>query len=88
MLTIPYPIDQTYKDVQGKVLVFHGTADKMITMEQFADLAKELEKNKIPNEMITYGGAPHAFTVFDTKKYRKEADENSWARFSAFLQSK
>jgi len=35
--------------------------------------------------MITYSGAPHAFTVFKSGRYQKVADENSWSRFSAIL---
>jgi dienelactone hydrolase len=35
--------------------------------------------------MITYGGAPHAFTVFGSDRYRKDADEKSWKRFGEFL---
>ena len=35
--------------------------------------------------MITYGGAPHAFTVFGTGRYREDADKKSWKRFIAFL---
>jgi dienelactone hydrolase len=54
-------------------------------MDQFAKLAIELEDKGISHEMITYGGAPHAFTVFGSKRYRKEADKESWKRFTAFL---
>ena len=42
----------------------HGSADSAITMDQFADLAKKLESTGIAHEMIPYGGAQHAFTVF------------------------
>jgi len=79
------PEGQSYKNTKGKVLVFHGTADDMITMNDFAKLANELETAKIPHEMITYSGAPHAFTVFGSERYRKEADEQSWARLTKFL---
>lgn len=79
------PEGQSYKGVKGKVLVMHGTADAMIPMTQFATLAEELEKAKISHELISYGGAPHAFTVFNSKGYQKEADQKSWARFTDFL---
>jgi dienelactone hydrolase len=36
--------------------------------------------------MITYGGAPHAFTVFGSSRYREDADKKSWRRFKAFLE--
>jgi len=54
-------------------------------MADFADLAVKLEMEGVPHEMITYGGAPHAFTVFGSDRYRKDADEKSWERFTEFL---
>jgi dienelactone hydrolase len=79
------PKGQDYSKTKGYILIFHGSADTNITMGQFAKLADELEKAGVPHEMTTYGGAPHAFTVFDTPNYRKDADMNSWIRFSTFL---
>ena len=63
----------------------HGTADTAITMDQFAGLANELEAARIDHEMITYGGAKHAFTVFDGNRYHEMADKKSWKRFTEFL---
>jgi dienelactone hydrolase len=79
------PEGQDYSKTAGEVLVFHGTADTHITMEHFAALANELEVHGVPHEMITYGGAPHAFTVFDGGRYLEEADRKSWNRFVEFL---
>jgi dienelactone hydrolase len=79
------PPGQDYSKTKGKLLILHGTADKNITMDQFAKLAIELEEKGVSHEMITYGGAPHAFTVFGSNRYREEADKESWKRFSAFL---
>ena len=79
------PAGQDYSRTKGKLLIMHGTADTNITMDQFAKLAGELEEKSIPHEMITYSGAPHAFTVFDIPRYRKDADKKSWERFTAFL---
>jgi len=79
------PGGQDYSKARGKILILHGTADKNITMDQFAGLAKELESTGVDHEMITYGGAPHAFTVFKSSRYRQAADEKSWARFRGFL---
>jgi len=36
-------------------------------------------------KMITYSGAPHAFTVFGSKRYREDVDKKSWKRFTEFL---
>ena len=79
------PEGQNYTKTRGKVLIMHGTADKAITMDQFADLAKELESTGIDHEMITYGGAQHAFTVFGGNRYQEAADKKSWKRFTEFL---
>ena len=54
-------------------------------MDQFAKLASELEEKGISHEMITYSGAPHAFSVFGSKRYREDADKKSWKRFTEFL---
>ena len=80
------PEGQNYEKTRGNVLIMHGSADKAITMDQFADLAKELESAGVAHEMITYGGAQHAFTVFDGKRYHEPADRKSWKRFLEFLE--
>ena len=80
------PQGQDYSQAKGKVLILHGTADANITMDHFAQLARELEEHGVAHEMITYSGAPHAFTVFGISRYREDADKKSWARFTAFLE--
>ncbi len=79
------PQGQDYGTTRGQILVMHGTADNAITMKDFAALADELEDAKVKHEMITYSGAPHAFTVFDSDRYREDADRKSWRRFLEFL---
>ncbi len=64
------------------------SGDSAITMDVFAALAKELEAAGVRHEMVTYSDAPHAFTVFDSDRYREDADRKSWARFTAFLEEK
>ena len=80
------PQGQNYTNTRGKILIMHGSADTAITMDQFADLAKELESAGVAHEMITYGGAQHAFTVFGGNRYQETADKKSWKRFTAFLE--
>ncbi len=82
------PGGQNYAKTRGEILIMHGSADSNITMDQFADLAKELESAGIAHEMITYGGAKHAFTVFGGNRYQKDADKKSWKRFQEFLSDK
>jgi dienelactone hydrolase len=79
------PEGQDYANTKGKLLILHGTADTSVTMADFAALAAELEEQGIPHEMITYSGAPHAFTVFGSDRYREDADKKSWQRFTEFL---
>lgn len=79
------PAGQDYGKVKGSVLVLHGTADASVSMDDFAALAVALETAGVRHEMITYSGAPHAFTVFGSERYRKDADEKSWRRFTDYL---
>jgi dienelactone hydrolase len=79
------PQGQNYSKTRGEILIMHGSADTAITMDQFADLAKELEAAGVAHEMITYGGAQHAFTVFGENRYQETADKKSWKRFTEFL---
>ncbi|MDF3128367.1 dienelactone hydrolase family protein [Kiritimatiellaeota bacterium B1221] len=79
------PEGQSYEKTKAKLIIFHGSADTNITLEDFMHLGKELESAKVPHELISYGAAPHSFTVFDTEAYQKEADQLSWTRFIAFL---
>ena len=79
------PEGQNYTKTRGGILIMHGSADKAITMDQFADLTKELEAAGVAHEMISYGGAQHAFTVFGGKRYQEAADIKSWKRFTEFL---
>jgi dienelactone hydrolase len=79
------PQGQNYTTTRGKILIMHGSADTAITMNEFADLAKELEAAGVAHEMITYGGAKHAFTIFGGTRYQETADKKSWQRFTEFL---
>ena len=79
------PEGQDYSRTKGDLLVFHGTADKAVSMDQFAGLARALEEKGVKHEMITYSGAPHAFTIFGSDRYREDADRKSWERFTRFL---
>lgn len=82
------PEGQNYAKTRGEILIMHGSADSNITMDQFAGLARELESAGVAHEMITYGGAQHAFTVFGGNRYQEDADKKSWKRFTEFLWDK
>ena len=79
------PTGQSYDNTKGEILVFHGSADESVSLESFATLGKTLEAANVPHEMITYSGAPHAFSVFGSDRYDARADERSWKRYLDFL---
>ena len=79
------PEGQDYSAAKGRYLIMHGSADTAITMQDFAGLANELEAAELDHEMVSYGGAPHAFTVFGSNRYQEQADTKSWALFSDYL---
>lgn len=81
------PGGQDYATARGQYLILHGSADQSISLADFSALASELEAAGLNHEMITYGGARHAFTVFGGDRYDKTADMKSWNRFTAFLNS-
>ena len=80
------PAGQNYNNVNGEILVFHGSADEAVPFEEFAALNRTLEAANVPHEMITYSGAVHAFTEFNNPdSYNARADERSWNRYLNFL---
>ena len=79
------PEGQSYAKTKGPFFIAHGGADHGIPMADVATLSEELEKAGARYDIEVYSGAPHAFTVFGSKKYRKQADEKSWKGFLSFL---
>ncbi|MBD3634909.1 MAG: dienelactone hydrolase family protein [Methylophaga sp.] len=80
------PEGQDYKKAQGALLILHGAADRHISLDDFNQLAKQLEQEHDNYEMIAYGGARHAFTEWNDDRYHAEADRRSWQRFLNFLE--
>ncbi|MGL5813718.1 MAG: dienelactone hydrolase family protein [Aeromonas sp.] len=79
------PAGQDYKQTKAQLLIQHGSADQAVSLGQFAALIAELESAGIRHEATSYGGAPHAFSVFGSENYRADADAKSWRRFTEFL---
>jgi len=79
------PEGQSYSSNTQPIFIAHGGADKAVKLEDVFEITNTLEKNKIKYEVNIYSGAPHAFTVFDSKRYRKIADQKSWEAFLAFV---
>jgi dienelactone hydrolase len=79
------PEGQSWPEATPPLLILHGGADAAIPMSEVAALSEELEAAGVPYEIEVYSGAPHAFTVFGSNRYREEADRKSWDAFSDFL---
>jgi dienelactone hydrolase len=79
------PEGQSWDGVDTFILVAHGGADSSITLDDVAQLGRELEAADTPYEIQIYSGAPHAFTVFGSERYRERADEESWEAFTELL---
>jgi dienelactone hydrolase len=82
--------------VKAAVLVAHGAEDPMIPAEQVEGFKKEMDAAQVDYTFKAYEGATHSFTVPEAdenaKKYNlpvaysPEADQQSWAELTAFLQ--
>ena len=79
------PEGQSWDGVDDFVLVAHGGADSAISLDDVARLGRELEAAGTPYEIQIYSGAPHAFTVFGSDRYRERADRESWEAFTDLL---
>jgi len=84
--TLATPENQQWQNPGAPVLIAHGGADSMISMDDVATLSRELEAVGATYEIEVYSGAPHAFTVFGTGRYQERADHKSWAAFTDLLE--
>lgn len=83
------PEGQDYSDVEGPILLLHGSNDPVAPMEQVAALATQMNEAGVSYRMEIYGGAKHAFTVWNNSdQYDPQADIQSWAEMSQFLEDK
>ncbi|WP_447893460.1 dienelactone hydrolase family protein [Vreelandella sp. GE22] len=79
------PEGQSYQAETPPIYIAHGGADEMVSLEDVATLAGELEEAGITYEVGIYSGAPHAFSVFGSERYDERADERSWSTFMTWL---
>ncbi|WP_252108787.1 MULTISPECIES: dienelactone hydrolase family protein [unclassified Halomonas] len=80
------PEGQSYSSDTPPIFIAHGGADEMVSLEDVADLASQLEEANITYEVGIYSGAPHAFSVFGSDRYDERADQRSWATFQTWLE--
>ena len=80
------PDGQDYADVQGPLLILHGTQDSVSGLDDVADLTQQLDAAGADYRVELYGGARHAFTVWTSQeRYHPQADLRSWAALQDFL---
>ena len=80
------PEGQDYADVQGPLLILHGTQDSVSGLDDVADLTQRLDEAGADYRVELYGGARHAFTVWTSEeRYHPQADLRSWAALGDFL---
>ena len=79
------PDGQDFSRTKSPVMILHGGADAGIPMSDLADVAVRMEEAGVEYEIEVYSGAPHAWTVFGSPRYREEADRKSWEAFGDFL---
>lgn len=84
--TLATPEGQSYPDGTAPILIAQGGGDTSVTVDEATALAKTLEEKGITYELEVYSGAPHAFTVFGSDRYREVADEESWEAFQSFME--
>jgi dienelactone hydrolase len=89
-LDSPNPADG--KNIKAKVLILHGDADPFVPRKDVDALLDELRAANVDWQMVSYGGAVHAFTNpaagSDPTKgaaYDADADRRAWLATQQFL---
>ena len=82
---VPAPADSTGL-MRGAVLGIFGGADLGIPAEAIETFEAALSAAGVPNEIVTYPGAPHSF--FDRKQEDyAQASEEAWERVLGFIRA-
>lgn len=82
------PEGQSYEEVQGPILILHGSADPVngSRMSDLATLLDHLNAADVDHNAHVYGGARHSFTVPWSGDYDLAADRASWQELQRFLE--
>jgi dienelactone hydrolase len=77
------------RNITAKILACTGADDPLVPAEQVAGFADEMTKAAVDWQVVTYGGAKHAFTNPDAKRppvleYNAAADSRSWEAMRCF----
>ncbi|HET6425366.1 MAG TPA: dienelactone hydrolase family protein [Planctomycetaceae bacterium] len=95
---LPAPTAEEAKQIRARILVCHGADDSFIPPAAVTSFKKALDDAAVVNQVVSYPGAVHSFTVPDADKhnipgmkYNKTADEESWKQmkqlFAEMLQT-
>ena len=81
------------RNVKAKILVCTGADDPLVPPDQVQGFEKEMTAAHVDWQVVTYGGAKHAFTNVNADKvgraalgYNKAADDRSWVAMRGFWQ--
>lgn len=73
-------------NIKAKVLVCHGAADTLVTMDQLASFQRHMSATGVDWQVHVYGGAAHGFSNpeligmgLPNHAYHEAADRRSWA---------
>ncbi len=73
------------KQIKAPLLILTGAADPVVPDDNVIAFENELRAADVDFEVVTYSGAPHAFTLPGIPPYRPKADARSWQRLTGFL---
>ncbi len=89
-LATPTPEDA--RNIRGKVLALHGADDPFVPPAEVLAFEEEMRLASVDWQMVTYGGAVHAFTVPGAGSdpsvgaaYNEKADKRSWEAMKSFF---
>ncbi len=73
--------------IAASLLVLTGGADPVVPDDAIAAFQDELRtRPEVEWQVVTYSGAPHAFTLPELDTYRPTADARSWRELVGFLE--
>jgi len=82
------PEGQSYEEASGPILLLHGSADPVSGMADLAAVIDEMQAAGVEHDAEIFGGARHAFTVWGSGDYDREADRGSWNALTEFLEER
>lgn len=72
--------------IVAPLLIVTGGSDDLVPDDAVARFLDTLRAHpEVDWRVVTHGGAPHAFTVPGTDRFRPVADQRSWEQFTSFL---